>query len=133
MHVDFIKTVRVDLFVQNFIQYLQDPKDRERTSEGKDGYDKDSQSEIDARSIYVGNVEYTVDSAELADFFGVCFRRPGPSHIPTFWLLFLDTKKQSGGFHTKCTKLAQCSLCIERALACWKMLMSDSQDKAAFD
>lgn len=36
-----------------------------------DGYDADAQKEIDARSIYVGNVEYTIESAQLAEFFGV--------------------------------------------------------------
>jgi hypothetical protein len=52
---------------------LQDGKDRDQSAgHAKDGYDKDMQAEVDARSIYVGNVEYTVDSAELAEFFGVC-------------------------------------------------------------
>jgi hypothetical protein len=36
-----------------------------------DGYDKEAQMEVDARSIYVGNVEYNVDSKEIAEFFSV--------------------------------------------------------------
>ena len=45
-----------------------------------DGYDADAQKEIDNRSIYVGNVEYTVESAQLAEFFGV---RCSPAFIMT--------------------------------------------------
>ena len=40
-------------------------------SQSLDGFDADVQKEVDARSIYVGNVEYKVDSAEIAEFFSV--------------------------------------------------------------
>ena len=46
------------------------PSENKRARESSD-FDKDAQMEIDARSIYVGNVEYLVDSAILAEFFSV--------------------------------------------------------------
>lgn len=36
-----------------------------------DGFDKDAQKEVDGRSIYVGNVDYSVDSKSIAEFFSV--------------------------------------------------------------
>lgn len=50
---------------------LQTSQQENSTTSNAEGYDKDAQKEVDARSIYVGNVEYTVDSAELAEFFAV--------------------------------------------------------------
>jgi hypothetical protein len=49
------------------------------SKEPTDGFDYEAQKEIDARSIYVGNVEYKVESAELAEFFGVRSASP-PCH-----------------------------------------------------
>ena len=43
----------------------------EASTSNADGYDPEAQKEVDSRSIYVGNVEYSVESAELADFFSV--------------------------------------------------------------
>lgn len=40
-----------------------------------DGFDKEEQKQVDNRSIYVGNVDYSVDSKAIAEFFSVCIRR----------------------------------------------------------
>lgn len=36
-----------------------------------DGFDKEQQKQVDNRSIYVGNVDYSVDSKAIAEFFSV--------------------------------------------------------------
>eukprot|EP00892_Ulva_mutabilis_P007572 jgi/Ulvmu1/5187/UM021_0204.1 len=37
-----------------------------------DGFDKDMQQQVDSRSIYVGNVDYSIDSKAIAEFFSSC-------------------------------------------------------------
>lgn len=49
-------------------------QDGVETSTGQasaDGFDKDMQKQVDSRSIYVGNVDYSVDSKAIAEFFSV--------------------------------------------------------------
>lgn len=47
-------------------------RDGSETGSKGDGFDKEAQKEVDARSIYVGNVDYSVDSKSIAEFFSSC-------------------------------------------------------------
>jgi hypothetical protein len=56
---------------------------------GDANYDEEQQKEVDNRSVYVGNVEYNVTSAELAEFFAVCvacLSAPDPASAADFFL-----------------------------------------------
>lgn len=50
---------------------VQDGADTSTGQASADGFDKDMQKQVDNRSIYVGNVDYSVDSKAIAEFFSV--------------------------------------------------------------